>query len=100
MPKEVHEVKDFNKLALNVRQITVVWSEESAKVKARVGSVLYTCKMPFDAVEKFLSNFKGKVKEINEKPELKVKTRKSRKRKVKQAPEAQEASVSSQEVSK
>ena len=100
MPKEVHEVKDFNKLALNVRQITVVWSEESAKVKARVGSILYTCKMPYDAVEKFLSNFKGKVQEINEKPELKVKTKKSRKRKVKPAPEAQEASASSQEASK
>jgi len=100
MPKEVQDVKDFNKLALNANQITVVWGGESAKVKARVGSILYTCKMPFDVVEKFLSNFKGKVKEINERPELKMKTKKSRKRKAKPEPEAQEASASSQEASK
>jgi len=100
MPKEVQDVKDFNKLASNVEQVTVVWSDESAKVKARVGSLLYTCKMSFDAIEKFLSNFKGKVNEINERPELEVKTKKSRRRKAKPAPEAQEASASSQEASK
>jgi hypothetical protein len=100
MPKEVQDVKDFSKLVSNVGQITVVWSDETAKVKARVGSVLYTCKIPFDAIEKFLSNFKGKVQEINERPELEKKTKKSRKRKVKPAPEAQAASASSQEASK
>jgi len=100
MPKEVQDVKDFSKLVSNVGQITVVWSDESAKVKARVGSVLYTCKIPFDDIEKFLSNFKGKVQEINERPELEMKTKKSRKRKVKPAPEAQAASASSQEASK
>jgi hypothetical protein len=100
MPKEIQDVKDFSRLVSNVGQITVVWSDESTKVKARVGPALYTCKIPFDAIEKFLKNFKGKVKEINERPGLETKTKKSRRRKVKPAPEAQEASASSQEALK
>lgn len=99
MPKEIQESKDFSKMVSNVEQVTVVWHDDFAKVKARVGSILYTCKMSFDVVEKFLKSFKGKVNEFNQRPES-VKPKRLRKRKAKQVLEAQEASASSQEASK
>jgi hypothetical protein len=100
MPKEVQDVKEFSKLAPSTKRVTILWRGEFAKVKVRVGATLFTCKMPFEAAEKFLSNYKGEVKEVNKRPKLKEKPKKSRKRKVKQVSEAQEELVSSQEVSK
>jgi len=100
MPKEIQDPKEFGKLTSGVSQVTIVWRDDLAKVKARVGSYLYTCKMPFEMVEKFLSGFKGQVKEINKRPEQGVKIKKSRRRKAKQVSEGQEASDVSQEALK
>ncbi len=99
MPREILEPKEFSKLASSVERVTIVWYDDFAKVKARVGSILYTCKMPLDVVQRFLSSFKGGVDEVNQKPES-VKPRRSRRRKAGQVSEGQGASASSQEASK
>jgi hypothetical protein len=97
MPREVFDIKEFTKIASGAREVRIVWKDDFAKVKARTNNILYTCKMPFDAVEKFLSNYKGTVKEFNERPKIEEKPRRSQRRKAKQAAEGQEASSSSQE---
>lgn len=97
MPREVFDIKEFTKIASGAREIRVVWKEDFAKVKARTNNILYTCKMPFDAVEKFLSSYKGTVIEFNKKPKIEEKPRRSQRRRAKQAVEGQEASYSSQE---
>jgi len=100
MPREVFDVKEFTKIASAAKEVRVVWKDDFAKVKARTDRMLYTCKMPFDAVEKFLSSYKGAVREFNEKPKIEEKPKRSQKRKAKQAEAGREASSSAQEEAK
>ncbi|MCX8188520.1 MAG: 60S ribosomal protein L38 [Nitrososphaeria archaeon] len=100
MPKEIFDVKEFTKIASGASEIRVVWKDDFAKVKARTNKMLYTGRMPFDAVEKFLSNFKGTVREFNQRPKIEEKPKRSQKRKAKQAEGDQEASSSVQEAVK
>lgn len=100
MPKEVFDIKEFTKIASGASEVRVVWKDDFAKVKARTNKMLYTCKMPFDAVEKFLSTFKGTVREFNQRPKIEEKPKRSQRRKAKQVEEGLEASSSSQEATK
>lgn len=100
MPKEIFDIKEFTKIASGAEEIRIMWKDDFAKVKARTNKVLYTYKMPLDTVEKFLSNFKGSVREFNEKPKIEGKPKRSQKRKAKQVEEDQEASSASQEAAR